>query len=78
MTLLRPLLKPCLVCNVTRRVMLVCGLKCQEMAFKWHLQLLWLKIFLGEDPSPPPTPLSVTGLVLGTFSDFSVSGHFHA
>ena len=36
MALPRPLLKPCLACNVKRRVMLVCGLKCQEMAFKWH------------------------------------------
>ena len=42
--------------SVKRRGMLVCGLKCQEMAFKWHLQLLWLNNFLGEDP---PDPLSV-------------------
>ena len=40
--------------NVKRRMMLVCGLKCQEMAFKWHnLQLLWLKKFRGGPLDPP-------------------------
>ena len=74
MALLRPLFKPCLAYNVKRRVTLMCGLKCQEMAFKWHLQLLWLNIFLGDDP---PDPLSVTGLVFGTliFSGLFVSCH---